>query len=311
MTGKNFEDPTQDKAGATENREEGLPTVVLRGEDVPAGGTAGPKAAWDEADEIPMGGARAGDAGAANTTGAVGSGALSFDTESLGTSSETEEEIPVVVAAGPEAETLMGGELSSASSLLGITEPAEQVGLLDRNPGFTETASATATMSGSMATDVSLDDITEDLAAPTDEASVESAPAAAQRRNVVVRVVRQRSSRRAWACAGVTALAAAIVAAVLLWPQWGPYVTGGTSGAIAYGALKERPKVAAKAAPAADASTPAVVPDALTAAVALAVPPSGAAAVVEAGYRGSWDTVIALSLGTNAAGRASRDPSTK
>ncbi len=307
MTDKNPEDVKQGAAG---KREDGPPTVVLRAEEVPAQGTAGRKVAWDEADEIPVGG------GAGNTTGAVSTGALSFDTEALGTSNETEEEIPVVVAAGPEAETLMGGELSSATSLLGVTEPAEDVGLLEQNPAFRDTASATATATaiGEGVTDVALDDITEDLGLPADETAVDSAPAAAPHPATVVRVAGgRRSGGRARAFAGVTALAAAIVAAVLLWPQWGPYVTNGVSSAIAYGTMKERPKVAAKAKATAApvASVAAVVPDAVTAAVAAAVPPSGAAAVVEAGYRGSWDAVISLSLGMNAAGNASGDPSRK
>ena len=108
----------------------------------------------------------------------------------------------------------------------------------------------------------------------------------------------------------MSALAAAIVAAVLLWPQWGPYVTEGVSSAIAYYTPNEAPKAAAKAPVEPVVSAPAVAPEAVTTAVAAAVPPSGAAAVA-AGYRRSWDAVISLSLGLKAGGSASGDPSTK
>ncbi|HNR98132.1 MAG TPA: hypothetical protein PKX48_00940 [Planctomycetota bacterium] len=302
MTDKNPEDVEQD---AAEKREEGPPTVVLGADEIAAQGAEGRKVAWDEADEIPV------DGDAANTSGALSTGALSFDTEALGAGNETEEEIPVVVAAGPEAETMMSEALSSATALLAVTESAEEVGLLGQNPGFKESAPATATAIGEGMTDVALDDITEDLGLPGEETIAASAPAARPQRAPAERVAGgRRSGGRARVFVRMSALAAAIVAAVLLWPQWGPYVTEGVSSAIAYYTPNEAPKAAAKAPVEPVVSAPAVAPEAVTTAVAAAVPPSGAAAVA-AGYRRSWDAVISLSLGLKAGGSASGDPSTK
>jgi hypothetical protein len=211
-------------------------------------------------------------------------------------------------------EPVSSGSSVLTSSLLteaptGNVEAAEEVGLLDRNPGFTDTASATESVGAADAADMALDDITEDLGGVPSAALESGAPVVEEYPAPSAFEETRRPRGRAWAYAGAAALAAALVAAVVLWPQWGPWVMNGALGTSALAASKTPAKAVAvvavpkseKPATAPPASLSAVTPApekaAAVAPVATAAP--NAATAVEASYRSSWDTVIALSLGTH------------
>ncbi len=313
MKRKKSDDERREGANAAEVEH---PTVVLHKEALTAG-AAPTSGGWDDADDLPGGGAQTPAPGAAST------GSLSFQTEAIG---DVDDEIPVVVASGDMEAEAMTSALETSSSFLtegipGAAEAAEEVGLLDRNPGFTDTASATESVAASSAPDVSLDDITEDLGGPMPETAKGAGPAAARAPAPLVLEEAPRSRNRLLVYGGVTALAAAIVAAVVLWPQWGPLVLGGKSAPAAYGDVKQPVKPAATVAaktdkPAAgvEARAPVVTPataPAATVAVTPAAASASAAKVVEASYRGSWDSVIALSLGTSASTSATDKPDAK
>jgi hypothetical protein len=346
----------QRKSAMAADGDESTPTVVLRNEAQDAG-AASKGGAWDDADEIPGSGARPAESGTLSASSTLSSGSLSFETEALGAAGDADDEIPVVIAAGDdEVETMtssvetsmgLGATLATetaggSSSLLGgiekleagmeygqgdpsprmctgtVTEGVEQVGMLDQNPGFTDTASATESVTAVAPTGVSLDDITEDLGG----ASLETTKIGAAKSSPLLAFDEApRPRNRLLVYGGVTALAAAIVAAVVLWPQWGPLVMGDKSGAIAYGTARDSAKpvatvVSGNAAPAAVTVAPAggpvpAVPHVVPAAVVPVAAPASAALAVEASYRGSWDSVIALSLGTGASMSASDKASTK
>ena len=289
------------------------PTVVLHKEALAAGATAG-TGGWDDADDIPGGGTQALMSGAESTE------LPSLPTEALG---DVEDEIPVVVAAGDAEAEAMTSSVEAVSSVLteGIAEAAEEVELLDRNPAFSDTGSATEAVAAAAPTDVSLEDITEDLGGPMPEPAKVEPAAPVRAPATLVFEEAPRSRNRLVLYGGLTALAAAIVAAVMLWPQWGPWVLGGKAVPAAYGEVKQPVKPAATVAaktdkPAAGVEThaPVVTPAAAPAATATVAPAAvsaGAAKVVEASYRGSWDSVIALSLGMGASTSATDKPDAK